>query len=288
MESFKDAKIELRVIKGLQVKDRKKFNEGMSNLITEIYKIAGGSWDNVIINITGGYKATIPFLTILAQVNRCRMYYIFEETDSLIKIPYIPIDVKWKIFEENEKFFFDLEKEKVREIDKTLQINQDIDSLLEFADNLYSLNPLGVALWERYKSDFEFFYISKEVEDYLNRYTNRKEIFEKSVCELKRRLKENPNHPDLNHILSGISLPEGFKTFKHKEQNLQVRILYKNEPYKTIYNTEEIALYIGLVAIGSEVHNAENEYVDLFKKFGEKVKDIGNYNFKKIYKNLKK
>ncbi|MCX8042437.1 MAG: putative CRISPR-associated protein, partial [Thermodesulfobacteriaceae bacterium] len=91
LESFENAKIELRVIKGLQVKDRKKFNEGMSNLITEIYKIAGGSWDNVIINITGGYKATIPFLTILAQINRCLIYYIFEETDSLIQIPNIPL-----------------------------------------------------------------------------------------------------------------------------------------------------------------------------------------------------
>ncbi|MEO0260681.1 MAG: putative CRISPR-associated protein, partial [candidate division WOR-3 bacterium] len=75
-------RIETKVIGGLQIWDRKEFNAGMSNLISEIYSIAGGYWDNVIINITGGYKATIPYLTILAQINRCPIYYIFEETDA--------------------------------------------------------------------------------------------------------------------------------------------------------------------------------------------------------------
>ncbi|MEO0231983.1 MAG: putative CRISPR-associated protein, partial [candidate division WOR-3 bacterium] len=177
-------RIETKVIGGLQIWDRKEFNAGMSNLISEIYSIAGGYWDNVIINITGGYKATIPYLTILAQINRCPIYYIFEETDALIKIPIIPIDIKWSIFEDNEKFFFELEKHQIKEIDEKLKIDPDITSLLEFVDNLYTLNPLGVALWERYKSNFEFFYISEEVRNYLERNPERKKIFEKSVCEL--------------------------------------------------------------------------------------------------------
>ncbi|MEO0293605.1 MAG: putative CRISPR-associated protein [candidate division WOR-3 bacterium] len=279
-------RIEAEVISGLQIWDRKEFNTGMSNLISKIYNIAGGYWENVIINITGGYKATIPYLTILAQINRCPIYYIFEDTDALIKIPIIPIDIKWSIFENNEKFFFELEKDKIKEINEKLKIDPDITSLLEFVDNLYTLNPLGVALWERYKSNFEFFYISEEVKNYLERNQGRKRIFEKSVCELKRRLKENPAHPDLNHSLKNVDLPEGFKTFKHKEEDLQVRILYNDERYNTVYGSVETSVYIELIAIGSEVHNAESEYVEAFRRYGEKIKNFETYEFYKIKKEV--
>ncbi len=85
----------LEIIKDLQIWYRKDFNKGMSNLISKIYEISGEYWDNVIINITGGYKATIPYLTILAQINNCPIYYIFEDTDALIKIPNIPFSKDW-------------------------------------------------------------------------------------------------------------------------------------------------------------------------------------------------
>ncbi|MEN3047094.1 MAG: putative CRISPR-associated protein, partial [Candidatus Hydrothermales bacterium] len=164
LENFENKKVELKEIKGLQVWDRQEFNLGLSNLITEIYRIANEYWENIIINITGGYKATLPYLTILAQINRCPIYYIFEDTDALIKIPYIPISINWSIFEENEEFFFKLEKEGIREIEDEKKIDHDINSLLEFADNLYSLNPLGIALWEKYKGEYEFIYVSHEIE----------------------------------------------------------------------------------------------------------------------------
>lgn len=270
------------VIKGLQVWDSKEFNEGMSNLITEIYSIAGEYWENIVINITGGYKATIPYLTILAQINKCDIYYIFEDTDELIKIPYIPIDIKWGIFEENERFFFDLERSGIKEIDINLELNREVISLLETCDNLYCLNPLGITLWERYKSNFEYFYISSEVKNYLDRHPERRKIVEKSLVELKRRLKLNPQDPDLNHSLKNIVLPKGFSTFKHKEENLQVRILYKYDTYNTKYNLKEINLYIGLIVIGSEVHNVESEYVKLFETKSKLIEDISKYEFYRI------
>ena len=48
------------IIKGLQVKNRKSFAEdGMENLFKRIEDITGGHYGNTIMNITGGYKATI-------------------------------------------------------------------------------------------------------------------------------------------------------------------------------------------------------------------------------------
>src|SRR5690606_36595143 len=86
------------VLKGLQVKDKERFiNEGLSKLIRRVDSIAqsihdglasgedlnsGGSYyGNMIFNISGGYKACIPYLTVMAQINGCYMYYIFEDTE---------------------------------------------------------------------------------------------------------------------------------------------------------------------------------------------------------------
>ena len=78
------------VIKGLQVENPKAFsNEGMTKLIQEINLISAnaGGWQALAINITGGFKATLPYLTILAQLYRVPLYYTFEDTDALITIP---------------------------------------------------------------------------------------------------------------------------------------------------------------------------------------------------------
>jgi CRISPR/Cas system-associated protein Csm6 len=134
----------------------------MVNLIQTIENISQGYWENVIINITGGYKATVPYLTILAQVNRCPIYYIFKDTDALIKIPYIPIDIKQSIFEKHKELFRKLEREEISELPQGLseEERKDIFSSLEQAGKYYTLNPLGVILWEKYKKISEMFYIS--------------------------------------------------------------------------------------------------------------------------------
>ncbi len=149
-DTIKNPHIQLKVIGGLQVLDRKEFNKGMANLISEIYSIAGEYWDNVIINITGGYKATIPYLTILAQINRCPIYYIFEDTDALIKIPNIPFSTEWFDWETLGKYESYLIK-----LDQGITNKHEVQELLnsdfykEYAflvwteDDLAELNPIG-------------------------------------------------------------------------------------------------------------------------------------------------
>jgi len=286
-DELRDCEIkEPKKIEGLQIWDRSEFNKGMVNLIKTIENISQGCWENVIINITGGYKATIPYLTILAQVNRCPIYYIFEDTDALIKIPYIPIDINWQIFELHKGFFRKLEREKIFELPQGLSEDErkDIFSLLEQTDNLYTLNPLGVILWEKYKKNFEIFYISDLVMSYLNRNNQWKVISEKSMKELKRRYILNPNDPDLDHRIVDFDNREGFKCFKHKEENLQVRILYKIKEWETRYGSKEFDIYIGNIKIGSDVHNVENEYIKDFERDIEKIRNIDKYKIYEIKK----
>lgn len=271
------------VIKDLQIKDRDKFRNGLVNLINKISGISQELWENIIINITAGYKAVIPYLTVLAQVNKCPIYYIFEDTDALIKIPYIPLDINWQVFKENKEFFFDLEVDEIKEIPSNLKLKEEVESLIEKEDNLISLNPLGVILWEKYKSSVYLFKILPIVNDYVERKDQRiKEIFEKSIMELVRRLRSNPNDPDLDHKLSGINFSQGFKTFKHKVENLQIRVLYKIDEYTTRYNSKDFRLYIGCIAIGQDVHNSENEYIEMFKKQSQKIINYEEYFVYKI------
>lgn len=101
---------EIDVIKGLQVKNRQIFiNQGLSNLIRRIENITGGYYEEVIFNISGGYKAVIPYLTLMAQINGCEMYYIFEDTEELIEIPPGPVTLKNEVFDSFKEEFIELE-----------------------------------------------------------------------------------------------------------------------------------------------------------------------------------
>lgn len=265
------------VIKGLQVKNRDEFvRTGMVNLLNRIFRISNDFWDNIIINITAGYKATIPYLTVLGQINKCPIYYIFEDTDALVKIPNIPLNIDWNIFRENEDWFFNLESNSVIQLKEDTNFG-NLESLVERVDNLVSLNPLGFVLWEKYKSSFYILKISQDVHDYIEKNKDRLSVIEKSFVELKRRLSEDPSNPDLNHGISNLNLPDDFRIFKHKEQDLQVRVLYKKENYKTKYGTSTFRIYIGLIAIGKEVHNVESEYIDYFKNNSHKEMNLDNY-----------
>lgn len=274
--------VKKEVIKNLQVSDREKFEDGMNRLVNKMYEISSDFWENVVVNITGGFKATIPFLTILSQVNKCPVYYIFEKTDVLIKIPNIPINVNWNVFEEHEKLFLDIEKEGIKKLSGGLKDIADIKAIVEYTGDLISFNPLGLTLWKKYKERFELFYISPIVGELIGK-REKKRIIDNSLIELKRRLLNNPDHPDLEHKLHGIDL-KVFKCFKHKEENLLVRIIYTTEKWKTSYGSEEWSVYIGDIAIGSEVHNAESEYIKQFANNLSKIENLSSYEIYRIDK----
>jgi putative CRISPR-associated protein (TIGR02619 family) len=80
---------DVRKIKGLQVKDANEFKQtGLNELknsienITEMYR----QIDERILNITGGFKVAIPYLTVLAWDYLMVIIYLYEESDSLIEI----------------------------------------------------------------------------------------------------------------------------------------------------------------------------------------------------------
>lgn len=100
------------VIKGFQVLDQSKFiNKGLINLMgtikTILYNEKSRKMDsNAILNISGGYKIGIPFLTLIGQVYKIKTFYLYENSNTLIRVPNLPIS-----FDEllAEKIYFSLE-----------------------------------------------------------------------------------------------------------------------------------------------------------------------------------
>lgn len=77
------------VIQGLRATDPNAFETtGAHNLIGRLNQIKDipQNNQNLAINITGGYAATVSLLTLFAKGNEIPLYYNFEETPDLIEI----------------------------------------------------------------------------------------------------------------------------------------------------------------------------------------------------------
>jgi len=89
------------VIHGLDVENADNFKgKGLPNLIEQL-KALGINKEKIILNITGGYKGMIPFLTILGQIyENVEIMYLYEESKEIIEIPKLPVSFDWSVLEE--------------------------------------------------------------------------------------------------------------------------------------------------------------------------------------------
>jgi putative CRISPR-associated protein (TIGR02619 family) len=144
------------VIKGLQVWDRKRFEkEGLINLIARIEELAFTSKE-IAINFTGGYKAIIPYITIMGQLNNIPLYYIFEDTDELIRLPQAPLDINWGIFEKYSHIIEDLavgiydwSRYKLKH-----PVEEDFQACIWEEGECAELNAIGRMFWNKYHNYF--------------------------------------------------------------------------------------------------------------------------------------
>jgi len=250
---LKISKVDIHPIENLQIQNRQKFIKGMQELINNIYKISQNYWGNVVINITGGYKATIPYLTILAQVNQCPIYYIFENTDALIQIPNIPIDINWKLFEDYWESFSLIEKSNViKESDLPEKFLKDCRAFLESVDidneHCCVLNPLGEILWNKYKEKYFVFYTTDDIYEKINHK------------EIQRIFKSKFSNPQIR----------GSKT-----QIKNNHYVYDdgNNPYRIFYFEEKDVIYVYNVFVN---HDDYSKYLNdtlIDQKFKQEFKN---------------
>lgn len=128
-------------VKGLQVKDPEKFeSEGFLNLVDAIKSIKG-EHNNTILNISGGYKALIPPLTIVAQLYEIPLLYLYEDSDKPIEIGTFPIGYDWFAI---EKFSILLHKTpQARQNSKVKEVVNEMIAFKLVKPDTYDLTILG-------------------------------------------------------------------------------------------------------------------------------------------------
>lgn len=92
---------ELHKVSGLQVKDPERFSlEGIQNLFEQLdslHKLAqGDETTEIVLNVTGGFKSTVPYITLYGMLNYLPIVYIFESSEALITLPPMPLGFDWE------------------------------------------------------------------------------------------------------------------------------------------------------------------------------------------------
>lgn len=94
------------VVKDLRVESHKDYEKGFFNLLELLDKLSkaekkGGH--ELVFNVTGGYKALIPVLTLYAQIERIPLKYLYEshagKEDPLISLSHLPFHFDWGLLE---------------------------------------------------------------------------------------------------------------------------------------------------------------------------------------------
>lgn len=99
------------IIPGLQVTNETEFQErGMPNLIHRIEAIRANHSNDVLLNITGGFKATIPYLTLMGNLYDMPLYYTFEDTETLLTIPKLPVAFDQKLAQKYAPYLNDVSR----------------------------------------------------------------------------------------------------------------------------------------------------------------------------------
>jgi len=237
------------VISGLQVENYQLFVQtGLPNLVERIDKIAGGYFGNVVFNIAGGYKGVIPYLTVMALINNCDIYYIFEESQTVIEIPRAPLEINYSVFDKYSREIGLLDHgieryEKEKEKNFTAFSELEKAGMVEKLEDMTFLSPLGRIFLEKYRRNFFEFYCSDEVWEEINKQKDIQRILAEKFREEIIRVKktetkgmhrvyddgDNPNRIYYFEHGGGVYI---YKTFQNEEA--------AREFIKTSLNREEV------------------------------------------------
>ena len=105
---IKNENITLQRVEGLNIYDSAKFNDtGFHNLVeitSKEIRSAKAAKEKVILNISGGYKAILPVMTLVAQLEEVPLNYVYEDSNEIIEIGNLPISFDWAAIEALKPF----------------------------------------------------------------------------------------------------------------------------------------------------------------------------------------
>ena len=95
------------IIKDLRVDSKGNYEKGFMNLIEELDNLK--LTKNDILNITGGYKAIIPILTLYGQLREIPLKYLYNDSEldkqnDLVTVGNLPFGLDWAVVEALKPF----------------------------------------------------------------------------------------------------------------------------------------------------------------------------------------
>lgn len=277
-----NGKINKQLIEGLKIDNRTIFErQGIPNLIEYIIKqieydeVTGNFYSgNLILNITGGFKAVVPYLTLMGNIYEIPVYYIFEDTDELIILPPVPVNYDEEFFDKYKKEINQIDREGLitedklnelfegisweeRERVKTRLLQQDSEEV-----DCYYLNPIAHIFWKKFSKNYLFnIYLSDEAKKFYNDKRKRAVEILKKVSNYQLR-----NSEKHMHNIKGTDLC----CYKHSG-DCHFRVMYKvddNQDKNAIVKVAEIF----------DMAHSEGDY-DAFVKT---PKSSSDYNFEPV------
>ncbi len=193
---FKEQSESDHVVKDLRVYSSEEYEKGFMNLIMLMEKSV--IKDNTILNITGGYKAITPVLTIYGQLQEIPLAYLYEEKNSnenkqeLIKLGNLPIQFDLGYIENYVQFLIDPSSISAGKISKSLYEL----GLIKSEESPFELTILAQLIVNKLNSDdipFQKTMFGYFVEYKLYEYYQKNKYSDFSKVELGYKLSDDPN-----------------------------------------------------------------------------------------------
>ncbi|PSJ75857.1 hypothetical protein C7N43_16730 [Sphingobacteriales bacterium UPWRP_1] len=174
------------IVKGLQITDPQMFaDQGFNNLLIIIKShIEKG---NTALNISGGYKAIIPYVTLFAQLEEIPLKYIYENSDQLITVGNLPFSFDFSYFTDE---YLAIEMINPKKEKQNLPSISDFIENLSSADEFKNLKDAFLIIEEDGKVDLSLLgamlynkYEESEKENGFNSYSLLGKIMEVKVYE---------------------------------------------------------------------------------------------------------
>jgi putative CRISPR-associated protein (TIGR02619 family) len=142
-------------VSGLQVRDGRRFRQiGVRSLFDEIDRLRRETSD-LELNATGGFKSMVPYLTLYGMFHDLPVFYIFEQSDTLITLPRIPLAFDWRRLAAAAKAVMALTGDWLPEPEWRALLPRDYwdpktradyDCLFEHEDGLVGLSAIGLLM----------------------------------------------------------------------------------------------------------------------------------------------
>ncbi len=287
------------------------YDTGLQNLVNELMGKGGlikkSKKDsfNLAINFSGGYKSTIPILTIIAQLEGIPMYYIYEDSDYLMEVGNLPFNFDWASVERLH-YYLSSDVLNHRDLSDNIKLELKNKKLIEETSKGFKVSPLG-KLFQKVRDlmpdgggTFGKFVEIKLWEHYVK---NPLDKYDKG---LPLRGKVCYKDIETNHITKEIPKNEEGKN-KHKRIEIDLIMYSENEDYvilesKSLNGIKSIKpeLYLDgakfwhkgklpklfIVTFYKYTHEKLHSRKQQIKALKEKVLDLGVSEFRAYYFNL--